>query len=286
MDQYYNLAKQNYIIMFKERLEKLITKKNSLLCVGLDCDLKKIPDFLSREQDPLYIFNREIIQATADLAIAFKPNIAFYESLGAPGWYLLEKTLDLIPSELLKIADAKRGDIGNSSLKYAELFFETYHFDAITVSPYMGYDSILPFLSYADRETFLLCLTSNSGSLDFQYLNVDSEPLYLKVARKAVEWNLQTGNCGLVVGATHPEDLGSIREVAPNLPFLIPGIGTQGGNLKMAVQYACDAGGGGIIINVSRSILYASSQKNFAQAARQAAQEIVSQINEFRQLKK
>lgn len=286
MDQYYNLAKQNYIIMFKERLENLIAKKNSLLCVGLDSDLRKIPDFLLREEDPLFIFNREIIQATADFAIAYKPNIAFYESLGAPGWYLLEKTLDLIPSELLTIADAKRGDIGHSSQKYAELFFETYQFDAITVSPYMGYDSILPFLSYADRETFLLCLTSNSGSLDFQYLNVDSEPLYLKIARKAVEWNLQTGNCGLVVGATHPEDLGSIREVAPNLPFLIPGIGTQGGNLQMAVQYTYEAGGGGIIINVSRSILYASSQKDFAHAARQAAQEIVRQINELRQLKK
>lgn len=286
MDQYYNLAKQNYIIMFKERLDNLITKKNSLLCVGLDSDLRKIPDFLLREEDPLFIFNREIIQATADFAIAYKPNIAFYESLGAPGWYLLEKTLDLIPSELLTIADAKRGDIGHSSQKYAELFFETYQFDAITVSPYMGYDSILPFLSYADRETFLLCLTSNSGSLDFQYLNVDSEPLYLKIARKAVEWNLQTGNCGLVVGATHPEDLGSIREVAPNLPFLIPGIGTQGGNLQMAVQYAYEVGGGAIIINVSRSILYASSQKDFANAARQAAQEIVRQINELRQLKK
>jgi orotidine-5'-phosphate decarboxylase len=272
--------------MFKDRLENLIAQKNSLLCVGLDCDLEKIPTLLLNEEDPLFIFNREIIQATADLVVAYKPNIAFYESLGAAGWHLLEKTLDLIPSGILIIADAKRADIGNTSRKCAELFFETYHCDAITVSPYMGYDSIQPFLSYVDRQTFLLCLTSNSGSKDFQYLNVDSEPLYLKVARKAAEWNLNTGNCGLVVGATHPEDLGSIREVAPQLPFLIPGIGAQGGNLELTLQYASDNTGSGILINVSRNILYASSQKNFALAARQAAKEFVDQINHFRNLKK
>lgn len=271
--------------MFKDRLEKIILQKNSLLCIGLDCDLEKIPNFLLSEGDPLFIFNREIIQATADFAIAYKPNIAFYESLGAAGWRLLEKTLELIPSGILMIADAKRADIGNTSRKYAELFFQTYRFDAITVSPYMGYDSIQPFLSYADRETFLLCLTSNPGSQDFQYLNVDTEPLYLKVARKAMEWNLQTGNCGLVVGATHPEDLGSIREVAPHLPFLIPGIGTQGGNLKLTLQYGTDDSGSGVLINISRDILYASSQNNFASAARQAAKEMVEQINTFRQLK-
>jgi len=272
--------------MFKDRLENLIAQKNSLLCIGLDCDLEKIPTFLLSEEDPLFIFNREIIQATADLVIAYKPNIAFYESLGAAGWHLLEKTLDLIPSGILIIADAKRADIGNTSRKYAELFFETYHCDAITVSPYMGYDSIQPFLSYVDRQTFLLCLTSNSGSQDFQYLNVDSEPLYLKVARKAVEWNLNTGNCGLVVGATHPEDLGSIREVAPQLPFLIPGIGAQGGNLKLTLQYASDNTGSGILISISRNILYASSQKNFASAARKTAKEFVEQINHFRNVKK
>lgn len=268
--------------MFKSKLEKIIKDKNSLLCIGLDCDIEKIPRFLLDESDPLLSFNKEIINATSEYAIAYKPNISFYEALGIPGWNLLEKTLAEIPHDILTIADAKRSDIGNSSIKYADLFFNMFGFDAITVSPYMGFDSIQPFLEFDDRCTFILCLTSNEGSRDFQYLNVDSEPLFIKIARKVTEWNLTNSNCGLVVGATHPEDIGSIREIAPHLPFLIPGIGIQGGNLKLTIQYGTDDSGGCTLINVGRSILYASSQKNFAEQAREKARFFKEEINSFR----
>ncbi len=268
--------------MFKTKLENIIKSKNSLLCIGLDCDIEKIPRFLLDESDPLLTFNKEIIKATAPYAIAFKPNISFYESLGIAGWTLLEKTLEYIPSDAIIIADAKRGDIGNSCRKYADLFFNTYTFDAITVSPYMGFDSIQPFLEFDDRCTFVLCLTSNEGSHDFQYLNIDSEPLYMKIARKVSEWNLTYNNCGLVVGGTHPEDIGSIREIAPHLPFLIPGIGTQGGNLKSTIQYGAGSAASSAIINVGRSILYASSEKDFAVTARVKAQYFRNEINRFR----
>jgi len=271
--------------MFKEKLNRLIQEKDSLLCIGLDCDIRKIPPFLLDEEDPLLIFNREIIEATADLAIAYKPNIAFYETLGSTGWQLLEKTLQYLPGDCLVIADAKRGDIGNSTNKYAELYFHTYSFDAITLSPYMGFDSIQPFLEYDDKASFILCLTSNAGSHDFQYLNIESEPLYLKIARKVSEWNLRHGNCGIVVGATHPENLSSIREVAPHLPFLIPGIGIQGGNLQLTVQYGTDEKGLGAIISISRSIIYASAEKDFAQAARDIALSYMNDINTIRKSK-
>lgn len=272
--------------MFKNSLNKLIQKKNSLLCVGLDVDIERIPRLLWSEEDPLLTFSREIIRATGQLAVAFKLNMAFYESQGFSGYYLLEKTLDMIPSDALVIADAKRADIGNSSQKYAETFFQNFSFDAITVSPYMGKDSIIPFLQFKDRGVFVLCLTSNPGSGDFQYLTIDSEPLYLHVARQVVDWNLEYGNCGLVVGATHPEDLGSIREVAPNLPFLIPGIGAQGGNLFMAIRYGTDRRGDQALISASRSILYSSSDDDFAEAAGRAATELRDQMNQMRQFKK
>jgi orotidine-5'-phosphate decarboxylase len=271
--------------MFKDRLNQLIEKKNSLLCVGLDPDIELIPKFLLRDRDPLFTFLKEIIEATSDTAIAYKPNIAFYETLGTPGWKLLEKILEIIPPDMLLIADAKRADIGNSSRKYAELFFQNYKFDAITVSPYLGQDSIIPFMDFEDRGIFVLCLTSNKGSQDFQYLNIDSEPLYLRIARKVSEWNLRSGNCGLVVGATHPEDMGSIREVAPELPFLIPGIGAQGGNLKIAVQFGTDAASGCALINASRSILYASPDVDFAMAAEEAANKLKDEINQNRKIK-
>ena len=271
--------------MFKDRLNQLIEKKNSLLCVGLDPDIELIPKFLLRDRDPLFTFLKEIIEVTSDAVIAYKPNIAFYETLGTPGWKLLEKILEIIPPDMLLIADAKRADIGNSSRKYAELFFQNYKFDAITVSPYLGQDSIIPFMDFEDRGIFVLCLTSNKGSQDFQYLNIDSEPLYLRIARKVSEWNLRSGNCGLVVGATHPEDMGSIREVAPELPFLIPGIGAQGGNLKIAVQFGTDAASGCALINASRSILYASPDVDFAMAAEEAANKLKDEINQNRKIK-
>jgi orotidine-5'-phosphate decarboxylase len=268
--------------MFKNKLSKLIRDKNSLLSIGLDVDIEKIPKFLLREKDPLYIFNREIIEATKDIAIAFKPNIGFYEALGIAGWRLLEKTLQLIPSDHIIIADAKRADIYNTSKKCAEFYFENCNFDAVTVSPYMGTDSISAFLEYDTSGVFIVCLTSNDGSCDFQYLNVDDEPLYLKVARKVLEWDLKFGNCGLVVGATHPEDLSSIREIVPTIPFLIPGIGKQGGNLKYSIQYGTDNQASAALINSSRNILYASDKFNFAEAAREAALELNDEINKFR----
>ncbi len=271
--------------MFIERLNRVIEEKNSLVCVGLDTDIERIPPFLLNERDPLLIFNREIIQATREYAVAFKLNIAFYESLGIPGWKLLEKTLRMIPSDTLIIADAKRADIGNTARKYAETYFQTYAFDAMTVSPYMGSDSVIPFLEFHDRGVFVLCLTSNPGSRDFQYLTVDSEPLYMAVARQVNEWHLEYGNCGLVVGATHPEDMGSIREIAPGLPLLIPGIGAQGGNLYTAVQFGTDRKGKNALIAASRSILYASSGHDFARAAAQAARELKENINRIRRLK-
>jgi orotidine-5'-phosphate decarboxylase len=271
--------------MFKDRLNQIIEKKNSLLCVGLDPDIELIPKFLLQDSDPLFTFLKEIIEVTRDVAVAYKPNIAFYETLGISGWRLLEKVLEIIPSDVLLIADAKRADIGNSSRKYAELFFHNYKFDAVTVSPYLGQDSVIPFMDFEDRGVFVLCLTSNKGSLDFQYLNIDAEPLYLKIARRVTEWNLRSGNCGLVVGATHPEDLGSIRDAAPGLPFLIPGIGAQGGNLKIAVQFGTNPDGGCALINAGRSILYASQETDFAEAAEEAAKNLNEQINTYRQLK-
>jgi orotidine-5'-phosphate decarboxylase len=268
--------------MFKEKLNRIIKAHNSLLCVGLDCDLGKIPKFLLRETDPLLTFNREIIQAISGIPAAYKPNIAFYETLGIDGWRLLERTLELIPSDCLVIADAKRGDIGNTSRKYAELFFKIFNFDAITVSPYMGFDSIAAFLDFEDKGTLVLCLTSNKGALDFQYLNTDNEPLYIHVANRVNNWNLKYGNCGLVVGATHPEDLSSIREIAPSLPFLIPGIGAQGGDLRSTIEYGTDDNANNALINASRSILYASMERDFASAARESALELSNEINKLR----
>lgn len=265
--------------MFNTRLNDLIKKKKSLVCVGLDTDIEKIPSFLLTELDPLYVFNKAIIEATHEYAAAFKINIAFYESLGLPGWDLLERTLTMIPKNVILIADAKRADIENTGRKYAETYFKTYNFDAITVNPYMGMDSVTPFLEYEQKGVFILCLTSNPGSTDFQYLKVDDEPLFLKVAQKIVEWNFLYGNCGLVVGGTHPNEVKAVRDLAPSLPFLVPGIGAQGGNLEKVVEYATDAKGLSALINASRTILYASSDKDFAEVAREKAKQLRDQIN-------
>ncbi len=265
--------------MFDEKLNKLIRKKRSLLCVGLDTDIEKIPNCLLSELDPLFTFNRELIEATHDFVAAYKINIAFYESLGLPGWELLERTLDVIPDNVLVIADAKRGDIENTGQKYAETYFKTFDFDAITVSPYMGMDSITPFLEYEDRGVFILCLTSNPGATDFQFLKVDDEPLYLKVAEKAVNWNFLYGNCGLVVGGTHTHEIREIRNVAPALPFLVPGVGAQGGNLEKVIEYATDARGESTLINSSRTVIYASSERDFAEVARTRAKGLRDRIN-------
>ena len=266
--------------MFNERLNQFIRQKNSLVCVGLDTDIEKIPSFLLAEMDPLYSFNKAIIEATSDYVAAYKLNIAFYESLGIPGWELLERTLSLIPSNVLVIADAKRADIENTARKYAETYLQTYNFDAITVIPYMGMDSVTPFLEYEDRGVFIVCLSSNAGSTDFQFLQVEGdEPLYMKVAQKAVSWNFLYGNCGLVVGGTHTSEIEEIRAATTGLPFLIPGIGSQGGNLEHVVTHGTDADGLGAIINSSRTILYGSSEKDFAEVSRERARHLRDQIN-------
>jgi orotidine-5'-phosphate decarboxylase len=263
---------------FVEKLKAVSSKNNSLLCVGLDTDLNKIPKFLLKKKDPIFEFNKKIIDATSDLVCAYKPNMAFYEVCGKDGWESLEKTCKYIPKNIPIIIDAKRGDIGNTAKMYAQAFFEKLKADGITLSPYMGQDAILPFLEYKDKCAFILCLTSNVGAEDFQFLESQGELLYIKVAKKVVSWN-KDKNCGLVVGATQTEQLKKIREIAVDLPILIPGIGAQGGDLEMAVKFGTDRYGNLAIINSSRSILYASNGEDFAQKARKEAEKLKKEIN-------
>jgi orotidine-5'-phosphate decarboxylase len=226
-------------------------------------------------------FNKAIIEATSDLVCAYKPNLAFYEALGTRGLTILEKTVKYIPGDIPVIADAKRGDIGNTAKAYAKALFSMLGFDAATVNPYLGFDSLEPFINDQDKGVFILCRTSNKGAADFQDLSTDGLPLYEAVARKAREWNTQD-NIGLVVGATYPEELKKVRSICPEMPLLIPGIGAQGGDLASAVGCGVDARGEKAIINVSRQILYASKEKDFARAARNVAEKIRNQINDYR----
>jgi orotidine-5'-phosphate decarboxylase len=260
---------------FGEKLLKVSRKSKSWLCIGLDPNPELMP-----EADVLQ-FNKAIIDATSDLVCAYKPNLAFYEALGTEGFAILEKTIGHVPDDIPVIGDAKRGDIGNTARAYARALFSALGFDAATVNPYLGFDSIEPFISYRDKGVFILCRTSNKGSADFQDLTTDGLPLYEVVARKAGEWNTH-GNVGLVVGATYPEQLKRVRSICPEMPLLIPGIGAQGGDLASAVSYGVDAQGEKAIINVSRQILYASKGKDFAQTARRVAEEIRNQINDYR----
>jgi len=256
-----------------EKLVGLIKEKRSFLCVGLDTDPDKIPAFLKKFEDPVFEFNKRIIDATLPFAVAYKPNLAFYESYGSKGWVSLEKTMDYISGlnqEVFTIADAKRGDIGNSAAHYAKAFFETLGFDAVTVSPYMGHDSILPFLSYKDKWTIILALTSNKGSEDFQVLqkNFYSTPdrkLFETVIEKALTWE-NSRQIMFVVGATKDELIGKIRDIAPHSFFLVPGVGAQGGSLKN-VANAGLTNDCGLLINASRSIIFAASDENFDKAA-------------------
>jgi len=264
-------------------IRQQIKTKNSLVCVGLDTDPQKIPAHLMKKSDPLFLFNKMIIDATHDRVLAYKPNLAFYEALGKEGWELLKRTVDYIPEGILKIGDAKRGDIGNTARQYARALFEL-GFDMVTVNAYLGWDSVAPFVEDESRGVFILCLTSNASSRDFQYLTVKNEPFYLYVARKIQTWN-KNGNCGLVAGATHPEELKKIRNITPDLPFLIPGIGAQGGDLEGAIQFGTDNQGEMAIINSSRSILYASQDENFAEAAREQTIRLQNQINDIRTAK-
>ncbi|MCP4728336.1 MAG: orotidine-5'-phosphate decarboxylase, partial [bacterium] len=254
---------------FIEKVKNAIEVSNSNVCVGLDTDIAKIPEFLKGSKNPIFDFNKEIIDHTKDDACAYKLNMAFYEAAGKSGMEALQKTVEYIPDHIVKIIDAKRGDIGNTSRLYAKAIFEVIGGDCITVNPYMGYDSIGPFLDFEDKGIFLLCLTSNKGSADFQQLQLENNtPLYMAVANKIAEWSEEhPGKIGMVVGATHPEELKTIRSAAPSLPFLIPGIGAQKGDLTGTVEAGIGAERAPALINSSRGIIYSSSDKDFAEAA-------------------
>ncbi len=260
---------------FIDKLLNASRKNKSWLCIGLDSDPELTPGV-----DVLQ-FNKAIIEATCDLVCAYKPNLAFYEAMGTEGLAILEETLKYAPSDIPVIGDAKRGDIGNTAKAYAKALFSVLGFDAATVNPYLGFDSMEPFISYQDKGVFILCRTSNKGAVDFQSLRTSGLPLYLVVAQKAKEWNIHD-NIGLVVGATYPEELRRVRSICREMPLLIPGIGAQGGDLASAVHYGVDAHGEKAIINVSRRILYASKEKDFARAARNVAEKIRHEINDYR----
>lgn len=242
----------------REKANQRISSIRSLLCVGLDSDPEKIPEVFHDHSDPVTAFNRSVIRATREFAAAYKINTAFYEASGVKGLLDMEKTLGEIPAECLAIADAKRADIGNTSRKYAQAFFEHWPFDAVTVAPYMGFDSLEPFFAYTGKLVFVLCLTSNAGSRDFEEQRLlDGRPLYELVLEKVTGWQ-QSGNAGVVVGATKSSLLGELRQKAPELFFLIPGVGAQGGSLEDAVREGTDSKGESALINVSRSLIYPS----------------------------
>ena len=266
---------------FLEHLQSIQKKQQSLLCVGLDTDPSLLPLHLGSTPQSVLQFNKEIIAATHDLVCAYKMNLAFYEALGKNGWDVLHETMATVPSGIVTIGDGKRADIGNTSEQYARALFRDLNFSAITANPYMGADSIEPFLREEDRGVFVLALTSNPGSKDFQRLKVGSAPLYKKVVQTAKKWNTRK-NIGLVVGATHPRELKEIRSMVPEMPILIPGIGKQGGDLRQSIKYGCDKEGLSALVNVGRAVLYASKGEDFAAAARSEALRINNEINNYR----
>ncbi len=268
--------------MNKQELFENIKRKQSFLCVGLDTDIKKIPGHLLKEEDPIFAFNKAIIDATAPYCIAYKPNLAFYESMGVKGWIAFEKTVEYIkknyPDQFI-IADAKRGDIGNTSAMYARTFFEELDIDAVTVAPYMGEDSVTPFLTYEKKWVILLALTSNKGSHDFQLTeDKEGERLFEKVLRKSQEW-ADDKNMMYVVGATQGKMFEDIRKIVPNHFLLVPGIGAQGGSLEEVCRYGMTPECG-LIVNSSRAIIYADKSENFAQAAKDEAGKVQKQMAE------
>lgn len=260
--------------MNRHQLFDQIKKKRSYLCVGLDTDLDKIPKHLLKEEDPVYEFNKQIIDATHEYCVAYKPNIAFYEALGPKGWISLEKTLRYIPKDIFTIADAKRGDIGNTSSLYAKAFFENLSFDSITVAPYMGEDSVKPFLKFNDKFVILLAHTSNPGSSDFQLLEstVTGMKLYEEVLVKSQQWGTPD-QLMFVVGATQSEKIAGIRALAPDNFFLVPGVGAQGGDLEMTSKFGMNKQGG-LLVNSARAIIYASSGTDFAKDAMSEARKV------------
>lgn len=262
--------------MNKQQLFQHIMRKESFLCVGLDTDIKKIPPHLLKEEDPIFEFNKAIIDATANYCIAYKPNLAFYESIGVKGWIAFEKTVNYIkknyPDQFI-IADAKRGDIGNTSEMYARSFFDELDIDSVTVAPYMGEDSVKPFLLYPEKWVILLALTSNKGSQDFQLTeDTNGEHLFEKVLRKSQEWG-NDEQMMYVVGATQGKMFTEVRKYAPNHFLLVPGVGAQGGSLEEVCQYGMNSTCG-LIVNSSRAIIYADNTTNFAKSAASAAKEV------------
>ena len=258
--------------MTTQQLIDQIKKKKSFLCVGLDVDLNKIPQHLLQTEDPIFEFNKAIIDATHHLCVAYKPNIAFFEAYGLKGWQALEKTINYLNEnhpEIFTIADAKRGDIGNTSTMYAKAFFEDLAFDSVTIAPYMGKDSVEPFLAFKEKHTILLALTSNQGAFDFQTKLVDGKELYKQVLETSKTY-ANSENLMYVVGATKAEYLSEIRQIIPNSFLLVPGVGAQGGNLQDVCKYGMTKDVG-LLINSSRGIIYASNQEDFAQAAAQKA---------------
>lgn len=263
--------------MTSKELYQQILDKKSFLCIGLDTDINKIPNFLLEYDDPIFEFNKRIIEATKDICVAYKPNIAFYESMGSKGWDSLSKTMEIIPDNIFTIADAKRGDIGNTSKMYAKAFFESMNFNSVTVAPYMGSDSVKPFLS-DNKWVILLALTSNTGGLDFQLFKDDNGlMLYQKVLIESQKWG---DNLMYVVGATRAEAFKDIRSIVPNHFLLVPGVGAQGGNLEEVCKYGLNDQCG-LLINSSRAIIYADNTENFAVVARQKAKEMQQQMQKI-----
>ena len=266
--------------MTREQLFEQIIKKQSFLCVGLDTDIRKIPQHLLQEEDPIFSFNKAIIDATAAYCVAYKPNLAFYESMGVRGWISFEKTIQYLnenyPEQMI-IADAKRGDIGNTSAMYARTFFEEINVDAVTVAPYMGEDSVTPFLGYEGKWVILLALTSNKGSHDFQLTeDANGEKLFEKVLHKSQEW-ADANQMMYVVGATQGKAFEDIRRIAPDHFLLVPGVGAQGGSLEEVCKYGMNKSCG-LIVNISRAIIYADTTEQYAEVAAQKAKEVQEQM--------
>ncbi len=264
-------------ISFNERLNMLISNKNSLLCIGLDPVPEKIPSHLRYEKNPIMLFNREIVEATKDYAVAYKANMAYYECEGQNGLEALNDLVTQLSKDTLLILDGKRGDVPHTAERYVHAYFNLLGADALTLSPYMGEDTIRPFLKEPEKGAFVLSLTSNDGAMDFQHLQVGMDPLFLYVAKKVNSWN-ENKNCGLVVSAKDIEGMKILRGNLPEIPFLVPGVGAQGGDFKEVVKYGRDSNGTGMIINIGRDIIYAGKGTDFAKKVRERAKYYVDEM--------